>query len=403
MISNTLEYTTEVQIELLPTQHDFVTSDKMITCFLGGVGSGKSYGLAWWVILTAQQYPNTIGMLVANTYKQLKDATLATIFALCDEYNIPYTYKVTGELRIFKSLILCRSVDNYNNLRGPNIGWLACDEAAFYDKQAWDVLIGRLRDKKGPLQIKIATTPAGYNWLYDLMVTNNKGNRALINSSSNNNIHLPQSYLDSLKEQYDDKVYQQEVEGKFINLKSGQIYYGFNRDVHVVPVPEKVSGNYYVGADFNVDPITAVKVVCYGNVIHVVDELFINNSNTFELSQAIKQQWGVSTIKPDASSNARKTSATKTDAQILRDDGHVVLPTTSNPAVKDRYNTVNGALYHKRLLVSPNCKKLIADLEKFTYDNKDPMLSHISDALGYIIWHLMPLKKPDAPLKTYYF
>jgi hypothetical protein len=40
---------------------------------------------------------------------------------------------------------------------------------------------------------------------------------------------------------------------------------------------------------------------------------------------------------------------------------------------------------------------LIKDLEQLTHDNKDLMLSHISDALGYICWKLFPLKKPETP------
>jgi hypothetical protein len=36
---------------------------------------------------------------------------------------------------------------------------------------------------------------------------------------------------------------------------------------------------------------------------------------------------------------------------------------------------------------------LIKDLEQFQYDNKDPMLSHISDALGYACWHFQPIKR----------
>ena len=47
----------------------------------------------------------------------------------------------------------------------------------------------------------------------------------------------------------------------------------------------------------------------------------------------------------------------------------------------------------KKIIISPKCGKLIEDLEQLVYDNKDEMLSHISDALGYVAWKLLPLQQ----------
>ena len=45
-------------------------------------------------------------------------------------------------------------------------------------------------------------------------------------------------------------------------------------------------------------------------------------------------------------------------------------------------------------MVSPRCKELIKDFEEVTYipdsvlidKNKDPRRTHLSDALGYLVW-----------------
>jgi len=72
-----------------------------------------------------------------------------------------------------------------------------------------------------------------------------------------------------------------------------------------------------------------------------------------------------------------------------------------NPALKDRLNCVNALLRNQarehRLLVDPRCKELIRDFEQVCWktdphrnpltelDKSDPLRTHVSDALGYLI------------------
>jgi len=103
----------------------------------------------------------------------------------------------------------------------------------------------------------------------------------------------------------------------------------------------------------------------------------------------------------DETGNRRKTSANRTDHEILR-RANLQVPRFKNPSVKDRYNNINRLLDKGYLKISPTCKKLIADLEKLAYDNKDPLLSHISDALGYVCWYINPLKRPKHSASVSY-
>ena len=55
---------------------------------------------------------------------------------------------------------------------------------------------------------------------------------------------------------------------------------------------------------------------------------------------------------------------------------------------------LHNALDEVRLFVDPKCGELIADLEQVSYEedstqidkNKDRRRTHLSDALGYLIW-----------------
>jgi hypothetical protein len=70
----------------------------------------------------------------------------------------------------------------------------------------------------------------------------------------------------------------------------------------------------------------------------------------------------------------------------------------SNPLVRDRINLTNSKLRSATgdvgLLVDPKCKELIKDFEQVSYKQdsnsidkeKDRARTHLSDALGYLLW-----------------
>jgi hypothetical protein len=121
-------------------------------------------------------------------------------------------------------------------------------------------------------------------------------------------------------------------------------------------------------------------------------------------------------IYGDASADSLKTSASRTDWQIVRSffgrypdlfKVHFLVP-SSNPPVKDRVNCVNAMLLNyagqRRLYLTPNCRGLAADFEQLVWkadphgvtlselDKSDPMRSHLSDALGYYIVREFPMR-----------
>jgi phage terminase large subunit len=388
-----------VDLKLSKVQHDFVSCEKKHALFAGGLGSGKSYALAVWVIIMATKHPDARGLIVANDYKQLHRATLTALFNLLAILQIPFSYVGNkGVLRIGKAEIHCVSMTNYDSLRGAEYGWAACDEAAFYKKEAFEVLLGRIRDNKGPRFVRLVSTPSGFNWLYDLFVTNADEDSKIFYAKTADNRHLPEDYLKALEKQYDSKLLAQETEGAFINVNSGSVYYGFNRAKNVqefdpMRLPQKL------GMDFNVHPMTAVYGYVSGDKIYIEDELFLENSNTPALCAEAERRWGkLLTVYPDSTGKNRSTQSNKTNHLIIKE--HFNLVYTENPHRIDRFACVNNLLEKNRIIIHPRCKYLIKDLERFTHENKDEMLSHISDALGYLAWAHFPLRAPAKPSTT---
>lgn len=394
----------ENELILSSPQMQFLSEASRYSLFCGGLGSGKTFAGAVWAIEMALKYPKTSGIITANSYSQLSKATLVMLFALLNQLGIPYVYrKNTGEIEIFGAKIYALSMEKYDLLRGIEAGWAWSDECAFYRKEAFDVLMGRIRDRKGPCQWKGTTTPNGYNWLYDVFVKDPLPSSSLITSRTTDNLeNLSGEYVETLRSQYDSKMAQQELDGQFVNLTSGKVYYAFDRNQNVRPVTER-NEVIYVGLDFNVDPLCGVFCFERDGKIHVTKELYLRDSNTFKAAKEITRLYPYHSLNVvcDETGNRRKTSSAQTDHEILR-RAYLNVLKFSNPLQKDRYNNLNRLFERKLLVIDPSCTELISDLERLTYNFDDDMLGHITDALGYICWHLNPLKKPKRAANVKY-
>jgi PBSX family phage terminase large subunit len=400
-----------MKIALSKTQRQFVTAPQDFVLFGGGLGSGKTWAGAAWVTTMLLKYPGVNGVITANSYKQLNRATLATLFTIWDEWGIPYHYREKkGEVEVFGTTIYAVSMDNYDDLRGFEVGWAWSDECAFYKKEAFDVLIGRIRNKKASCQWKGTTTPNGYNWLYETFVEKADENTHMITSSTMENAaNLSDSYIRNLRKNYDSKLAEQELDGQFVNLSSGKVYYRFDRRNHLEHVPDIPHAMLYVGLDFNVNPLCGTFIYAKGDKLYVKSEMRLENSNTFEGAKEIIKRYPYQALEivPDETGNRRKSSTIKikgayqTDHEILR-MANLPLANFRNPGVKDRYNNLNRMFEQGRIIIDPSCKHLIKDLEQMTYDNNDDMLGHLGDTLGYVAWHLFPMKKPKRPATVKY-
>jgi hypothetical protein len=118
----------------------------------------------------------------------------------------------------------------------------------------------------------------------------------------------------------------------------------------------------------------------------------------------------------DATGSSRKTSASRTDWQIIKEffgrnterfKVQFRVP-GANPPVKDRVNCLNARLCNyagdRRVLIAPKCKELAKDFEQVGWktdangnalaelDKSDGLRTHVSDALGYMIAKEFPMR-----------
>lgn len=396
------------KIELLPHQWQFINSPEKVVALIGGLGSGKSYALLAFILQMISEQPDTNGLVCANTHAQLRDVLLLPLFSMLDSLGINYDYNgQTGWLSVNDSVqIKCASLENYNTLRGIEVGWLAIEELRDCREEAFLVALGRVRCPKASRHlVRVSTTPNGYDWIYDRFAGELKTvDYTYINAKSKDNPYLPDGYIESLTASYDSRLLQQEVEGLFIGSTQGAVYHSFSKanikefeaeDFGYLPLK--------VGMDFNVNPCTSCIGWFTDNAVYIRHEVWLEDSNTSAMGKQLLTLFGSHlTIYPDASGKARKTSSAvgDTDHEILRRYGFQVEALRANPAVKDRYNVVNWLFEQKKLFIHPDCKKLIKDLNHLTHNNTNKSLSHMSDALGYLTWSFKPLQKPRKPSRT---
>lgn len=374
-------------------QFKFFKSTAKQAAICSGLGGGKTYVLIFSQIVNEiLKYPEGKHCFAALSYPQLKDISIPTFMMFFEEMRIPFLYHKSDKKFIIngRTELLMRSADTSERMRSVEIASLYCEELAYWRLEDFMVFLGRLRDKKGSMRMRAATTPNGLNWFYKYFIKEAKEGRVLYNTSTLDNKHLPSEYVQMLKDSYDEEMQEQEIGGKFINIGSLRTYYAFSEEKHTRNIrSNKVAS---VGMDFNVDPMTAVCGFTEGNKIYITDEIYLKNSNTFKIRDTIKQRHGTNMlIIPDATAKARKTSAVKSDHDLLRE--YFTVARVRNPSRKDRFNCINNLLGKGRLIIDEKCVNLINDLNNFCDDGADKKLGHISDALGYMCWYHFPIER----------
>lgn len=229
-------------IKLKPRQAEFVHSPVRYTGFVGGVGSGKTFsgilkGLEWSNQPHAPGRAAPRGACLAIHYRELDDVVLPEFFEIVEGTGILKKYIKSKRKAILNNgaEIIFRSLDNPNWMRGLQLSWFFIDEARLVSRKAWDVLIGRLRQPGYKHGGWIATTPNGYDWVYDLFDPDGTdhipGRYEIYRSrTEDNKENLPAEYIEDLYANYSDAegnltdFGKQELLGEFVGLTEGAVY-----------------------------------------------------------------------------------------------------------------------------------------------------------------------------------
>ncbi|MBV9782001.1 MAG: hypothetical protein JOY62_18715 [Acidobacteriaceae bacterium] len=401
----------------LPSQSVFEGLKARLKGFSGPVGSGKSAALCSEAVRLSFVNRGRQGLLAAPTFAMLRDATLAGLFGVMEEQEIEYEHrKADGELTIKgpETMILLRSLDEPERLRGTNLAWFGIDELSYTREEAWLRLEARLRDPKAEKLCGFGVwTPQGRDWIYKRFIDKPVLGYECVRARPFENRFLLErtpDYYERLETSYDPKFYQQEVLGEYLNRRADRVYHCFNAAVHVVQQAYDPAKPLLWALDFNVAPMSSVLAQEHHGRLVAIDEIVLDRATTEEAGLEFENRYrnhpvGLE-IFGDASGRSMHTTGTS-DYTMLQGalyragfrSVRLRVP-QKNPPVLSRVQKVNGLLTNAvgevRLEVDARCKELIKDFEEviFKPDSgvidkvRDLRRTHASDALGYLVWAL---------------
>lgn len=429
--------------------------------FIGGVATGKTFTGSHWAINRMFERPDLTGLIGANSYDQLSQATLRELFYWLDHYGIEYVadqrppreWGLTR--RVFKSysnILSCRIVPDVittvftrvmgdaNPLRGTEFSWYWIDETRDTPNETFKVILSRLRESPDYRRGLITTTANGEDWLYESHITGAKlGLRGTMHVQTAASVHcnvISQEFYDMLRASYDPLFAAQELDAEHVDVLGGRAYYAFSSK-NSVPCPwgdmhPDPSRPLVVGCDFNYDPAPMVWEIGqlgpegtqWEDHIHWFDELAQRQASTRQQTQSLIQRYGQDFYYQcfgDASGGRGTTSnAGEHDySQMLEEFDEAGCRRSidydqGNPRVVERVANMNRLAKNSlgRIAMTydkQKCPHLHADVRKVGWrktlqgkgkldDKGDHNLTHAGDAVGYAVWKLLPMiRRGDMP------
>lgn len=391
-----------------------LTSPAKHILLLGGSRSGKTFLLVRSIIIRACKAKSR-HIILRQHFNHIKTSvwleTIPKVMSVCFPL-LNVKYNKTDYYIEFPngSTIFVAGLDDEKHIEkilGKEFSTIYFNECSQLNYNQIQVALTRLAEKSD-LRKKVyydANPPTRRHWTYWFFIkgvhpetgeeVDTDQYASMLMNPEDNLENIDEEYL-SLLNSLDEKQRKRFLLGEFNDDSDGSAYYAFNRDINVAVIDKSFhQGQMHISMDFNVQPMTASIGYYINKIFYIVDEAFLENSDTYKMCDYLIKKNYKGTVYPDSTGNNRKTSG-KSDFQILRENGFTIHP-TRNPFVTDRVNNINRLLRDGRIIIDPRCKKLINDLEKVTWKNDeldqktDKMLTHCSDNLGYLCWALDPL------------
>lgn len=342
--------------------NNYVTADGAIHH-----NSGKTFVGCAGIAQHFWRWPGINQGYFAPTYPQIRDIFYPTMEEVAFGMGLRTKVKVADhEVEVYeghryRGTIICRSMEKPETIVGFKIGHGLVDEldvmTQLKAQTAWRKIIARMRyNEPGLLNgVDVTTTPEGFKFVYQQFVRAIREKPhleklyGLIQASTyDNELNLPEDYIQSLFDSYPPQLISAYLRGQFVNLASGSVYPDFDRRLNHTDAVLQEKEPIRVGMDFNVLNMTAcINVIRDGLPLTVDERVKVRDTPAMAkiLKEDFKDKGHHVTIYPDASGgNTSTKNASESDLSILRQAGFTIDVNSANPAVKDRVNSVNAMI-----------------------------------------------------------
>lgn len=271
--------------EPMPHQFRFHQDSARFKMFGGGFGSAKTVTVAAEFVTLALKTPNGVGLVGATTYPQLERTSKKQVMDMIPEEFVENMNKKDNVLTLINGYeVLFRSYDDEQKLRSLNLCHALMEEANGTDFSIFTQLQTRLRHHATKEHKILISTNPDNNWVrsellmkayriygarekYDRKPEDINRNISVHISRTDQNIHLPDGYIESLKVGKPDWWVSKFLYGSF-NFSEGAVYPNFAKNIvepdemtaaEIRENVRKKGWKVYGGADFGiVDPTVLI-------------------------------------------------------------------------------------------------------------------------------------------------
>jgi phage terminase large subunit len=303
------------------------------------------------------------------------------------------------------SIIEFKGSDNENSLRGAGLMGVVLDEYAFQKEHVWNKILGPMLVQTNGWAMFI-TTPNGvanhFKKFWDDAVAleaEKDSDWKTFHFTSYDNPLIPKENLDKEREKLVPEFFEQEYMANFAKFV-GLIYTGFDEKIHIRDFEIDENWTFFRSIDFGaVDPNAVSFIgVDKSGVIHIFDELYINDIFTSELAELIKQKSAHRYFTATYADSAAKQSIID-----LGTYGVFCTPVKKNQAAKETgsrnwiiagIDRVHQLLRDRKIVIHPRCKATIKEFMSYSW-RKDRMgeavnlpedkNNHIMDEVRYFV------------------
>ena len=377
-----------------------LTDEFRMVAYLGGIRSGKTITGANYALYRIANYPDMVGIIAANTHKQLTKSTLKEFKKVLAESNIregeEYVINKNPE-RFFTGIkskfdehngviSFCNgaqvlTVSLEQQVRGIEAGWQWVDEFQDSKLEELRVLQGRMSGSEKP-SILYTGTPPKHNPEIEEFIWENKDLVLVTGTTFDNKRNLPESFFHILSN-YDEYTYKREVLAQRVKIPGRQWMYSFDKSKHV---SEKAVYRkelpVYISFDFNCNPIVAVLAHRGLGFIHYFDEVMLTPDKVVGMTfiEAICHeiilrapdafQRGDYYITGDASGKAQNVQQKVGVNNFSQIESVFKVPKRNFNVMKSNPNHIDSRelcnaifAHHPEILLNPKMKSAIFDLE----------------------------------------
>ena len=355
-----------VTVRLHPIQKAFKDSESLYRGFTGGRGTGKSFVGAYDLLRRAKA--GRLYGLYAPTYPMLRDASLRSFLELGEKLHFIKSFNKSDSIMILGNgaEVICRSLDDPERARGPNLSGAWMDEASLTKRDAYDIIIACLRQGGEQGWLSATFTPKGIkHWTYEVF-GQGRSNTALFKARTRDNPFLPAGFADTLAEQYSGPFARQELEGEFVAFE-GLIYDEFDHNAHVARREQAEFQRLIVGVDEGyTNPAVALVIGLDGDErAHVIEEFYqsrVLQASFVDACRELKERYPIDRFFVDPSAAGLIAEMRSARLPVADADNAV---TDGIQAVKARLAIAGDG--RPRLTIDPSCVNAIAEFESYVW------------------------------------